>query len=90
MDSLTIELVSNASFNCYPNNSLSSFTNFLSEQIHLKGEWEVAISEKPFFVPKRYRGKVYFRRWTRKESPEEKRNFNRCMLNLDCIQVLLI
>ena len=44
MDSFTIELVSNASFNCYPNNSLSSFTNFPPEQIHLKGEWEVAIS----------------------------------------------
>ena len=38
MDSFTVELVSNASFNCYPNNSLSSFTNFLPEQIHLKGE----------------------------------------------------
>ena len=45
MDSFTNELVSNASFNCYPNNSLSSFTNFLPEQIDLKGEWEVAISE---------------------------------------------
>ena len=45
MDSFNIELVSNASFNCYPNNSLSSFTNFLPQQIHLKGEWEVAISE---------------------------------------------
>ena len=45
MDSFTIELVSNVSFNCYPNNSLSSFTNFLPEQIHLKGEREVAISE---------------------------------------------
>ena len=45
MDSFTIELVSNASFICYPNNSLSSFTNFLPEQKHLKGEWEVAISE---------------------------------------------
>ena len=45
MDSFTIELVSNASFNCYPNNSLSSFTNFLPEQIHPKGECEVAISE---------------------------------------------
>ena len=45
MDSFTIELVSNASFNCYPNNSLSSFLNFLPEQRHLKGEWEVAISE---------------------------------------------
>ena len=45
MDSFTIELVSNASFNCYPNNSLSSYTNSLPEQIHLKGEGEVAISE---------------------------------------------
>ena len=51
MDSFTIELVSNASFNCYPNNSLSSLTNFLPEQIHLNGEWEIAISEisDPFF-----------------------------------------
>ena len=46
MDSFTIELVSNAFFNCYPNNSLSYSTNFLPEQIHLKGEWEVVISEK--------------------------------------------
>ena len=45
MDSFTIELVSNASFNCYPNNSLSSFTKFLPEQIQLKEKWEVAISE---------------------------------------------
>ena len=45
MDSFTIELVSNASFNCYPNDSLSSFTIFLAEQIHVKGEWEFAISE---------------------------------------------
>ena len=37
MTSFTIELVSNASFNCYPNNSPSSFKNFLPEQIHLKG-----------------------------------------------------
>ena len=51
MDSFTIELVSNASFNCDPNHSpspiicLSSFTKFLPEQILLKGKWEVAISE---------------------------------------------
>ena len=45
MDCFTIELVSNACFNCYPNNSLFSFTNFLPEQLRLKGEWEVAISE---------------------------------------------
>ena len=45
MDSFTIGLVSNASFYCYRNNSLGSFTSFLPEQIHLKGEWKVAISE---------------------------------------------
>ena len=45
MDSFTIELVSNASLNCYPIISLSSFTNFLPKQTLLKGEWEVAISE---------------------------------------------
>ena len=61
MGFFTIELVSNASFNCYPNNSLSSFTNFLQEQIHLKGEWEVAISEiSSPSSPKRYRGKSSF------------------------------
>ena len=45
MDSFAFELFSNASFNCYPNNNLKSFTSFLPEQIHLKGEWEFAISE---------------------------------------------
>ena len=45
MNSFTVELVSNASFDCYPNNTLSSFTNFLPEQINLEGEWEVAITE---------------------------------------------
>ena len=73
MDSFTIELVSNASFNCYPNNSLSSFTNFLPKQKHLKGEWEVAISEISY--PSLYQnvtgGKFTF--INVRESPEEKR-----------------
>ena len=73
MDSFTIELVSSASFNCYPNNSLSSFTNFLPEQIHLKGEWEVAISEISY--PSLYHnvteGKFTFA--DGRESSEEKR-----------------
>ena len=47
----TIEQVSNASFSCYPNNSLSSFTNFLPEKIHLKGEWEVAFFQKNRTLP---------------------------------------
>ena len=45
MDSLTIELVSNASGELFPDNTLSSFTNFLPEQLNLEGQWEVAISE---------------------------------------------
>ena len=45
MDSFRIELVSNASAELFPNNTLSSFTNFLPEQLNLEGQREVAISE---------------------------------------------
>ena len=45
MDSFTIELVSNASGELFPDNKLSFFTNFLPEQVNLEGQWEVAISE---------------------------------------------
>ena len=45
MESFTIELVSNASAQLLPGNTLSSFTNFLTEQLNLDGQWEVAFSE---------------------------------------------
>ena len=45
MESFTIELVSNASAQLFPDKTLSSFTNFLPEQLNLEGQWEVAISE---------------------------------------------
>ena len=45
MDSFTIELVSNVFVELFPDNTLSSFTNFLPEQVNLEGLWEVAISE---------------------------------------------
>ena len=45
MESFTIELVSNASAQLFPDNRLSSFTNFLPEQLNMDGQWEVAISE---------------------------------------------
>ena len=45
MNSFTIELVSNASSQLFPNNTLSSFANFLPEQVNLDGQREVAISE---------------------------------------------
>ena len=45
MESFTIELVSNASAQLFPDNTLSSFTNFLPEQLNLDGQWKVSISE---------------------------------------------
>ena len=45
MDSFTIELVSNASGDFFPNNALSSLTNVLLAQVILEGQWEVAIPE---------------------------------------------
>ena len=45
MDSLTIELVSKTSSQLFPNNTLSSCTKLLLEQVKLDGQWEVAISE---------------------------------------------
>ena len=45
MDWFTIELVSNASAQLFPDSTLSPFTNFLPEQLNLDGHWEVAISE---------------------------------------------
>ena len=43
--SLTIYLVSNASPRFFVDNTQSSFTNFLPEQLNLEGQWDVAISE---------------------------------------------
>ena len=45
MDPFTIELVSKASGELFPNNKLTSFTNFLAEQVNLEGQYEVAVSE---------------------------------------------
>ena len=45
MESFTIELVSIASPQLFPDNTLSSFTILLPEQLSLEGQWEVAISE---------------------------------------------
>ena len=60
MESFTIELVSNASGELFPDNTLSSFRNFLPEQLNLEGQWEVAISEKsqPINVPKYNGGEI--------------------------------
>ena len=56
MDSFRKELVSNASGELFPDNTLGSFTNFLPEQVNLQGQWEVAISETSY--PSMYRNKT--------------------------------
>ena len=62
MECFTIELVSNASAQFFSDNTLSSFTNFLPEQLNLDGQWEVAISEISY--PSMYQnvteGKIMF------------------------------
>ena len=45
MDSFILGLVFNASEELFSGNTLSSFTNFLREQVNLEGQWEIAISE---------------------------------------------
>ena len=52
MQSFTIELVSNATAQLFPYNTLRFFTNFLPELLNLDGQWEVAISEMSY--PSRY------------------------------------
>ena len=52
IESFTIELVSNASAQLLPDNTLSYFTNFLPEQLNLEGQWEIALSETSY--PSRY------------------------------------
>ena len=56
MVSFIIELVSNASGELFPHNTLSSFTNFLPEQVNLEGQWEVAIPEISY--PSMYQNKT--------------------------------
>ena len=51
MLSFTIELVSNASAQLFPDITFSSFTNFLPEQLNLESQWRVALPEK-FYASK--------------------------------------
>ena len=44
-DEFTIHLVSSASMNIFPDNTLANFKNFLSQEINLEDDWRVAISE---------------------------------------------
>ena len=45
MSNFFVDLVSNASMDFYPQNTLSKFTNKLKFPLELSDEWEVAITE---------------------------------------------
>ena len=45
MIEFTVHLVSSASMNIFPQNTLSSFKNYLNEEINLEGDCRVALSE---------------------------------------------
>ena len=45
MNEFTVHLVSSASMNIFPQNTLSSFKNYFNEEISLEGDWRVALSE---------------------------------------------
>ena len=48
MNEFTVHLVSSASMNIFPQNTLSSFKNCFNEEINLQGDWRVALSELIF------------------------------------------
>ena len=76
-----IEFVSNASLQLFPINTLSSSTNFMSEQVNLDGQWEVAISEISYHQCTKtlHRGNLCF---TMTNYTNQRRL---TILNLDCI-----
>ena len=45
MNEFTVHLVSSASMNIFPDNTLANFRNFFNEEINLEGNWRVALSE---------------------------------------------
>ena len=45
MNEFMVHLVSSASMNIFPQNTLSSFKNYFNEEINLEGDWRVALSE---------------------------------------------
>ena len=49
-------MVANASAEVIPDNTLSSFTNFLPQKVNLEGQWEVAILELSY--PSMYQNKT--------------------------------
>ena len=50
MKEFTVHLVSSASMNIFPQNTVSSFENYFNEETNLEADWRVALSEIIFPV----------------------------------------
>ena len=44
-DKFTVHVISSASMEIFDQNTLASFRNFFNDEIHLSGDWRVALSE---------------------------------------------
>ena len=44
-DEFTVHVISSASMVIFNQNTLASFRNFFNDEIHLSGDWRVALSE---------------------------------------------
>ena len=44
-DEFTVHVISSASMEIFGSNTLASFRNFFNDEIHLSGDWRVALSE---------------------------------------------
>ena len=86
----TFELVSNVSFNCYSIMSRTPFNNFLPDQIHFKREREVAISQISYHCLFQNVIEGMFVFIDGRKTSREKNRWTQSILNLDCIQILLI
>ena len=47
-DEFTVHVISSASMEIFDQNTLASFMNFSNDEIHLSGDWRVALSETNF------------------------------------------
>ena len=91
MDSLKILLVSTVSGEFFPDNKLSYFTNFLTEQVNLEGQWEVAISEISY--PSTYQIKTvwkfkFFDEKLSKSTTTNTLHFVLCTSNTDIVEAI--
>ena len=48
MEPFTLELVSDASAQLFPDNTLSNLTNFLLGQLNLEGQWRLVIAGRSY------------------------------------------